>query len=323
MKGQQVATKENGALKQQGQPTPPQKRESLIPELTAKDVKLYLCPAATDPEIGFFVRFCVDKKLNPFAREAYLVKYSGQPAFIVIDVYKYIEPASRHPQYDGFEAGVIVLTKKGDVEDRVGEIVTKDEVLIGGWCRVHRKDVSRPFEVRFPLSMWDKNQAVWKTNKPHMMVKTVIKHCHTQAFPGLDNRSIPDEEVEITDVMVYEGEKDAPASERTAIAPAEEVPEGAVEQAETPDPEKVREAMLNKRRRMFFMHMRKKHKLSGEIEIRERVSKVLGVKVEHIKDFTADDEQFMKWAAADEFHFDEDPAKELFTDYARPKGLDD
>ena len=46
--------------------------------LTSKIVRDYLVPSdsrVTDQEIGMFLKLCEYQKLNPFLREAYLVKY--------------------------------------------------------------------------------------------------------------------------------------------------------------------------------------------------------------------------------------------------------
>jgi len=53
--------------------------------ITFNDVKKYLCPKASDAEIGLFLKICQAEGLNPFAREVYLVKYKeDQPAAIII-----------------------------------------------------------------------------------------------------------------------------------------------------------------------------------------------------------------------------------------------
>jgi len=52
---------------------------------TFEDVRKYICPKASDAEIGLFLKTCSSEGLNPFAREIYLVKYAeDQPAAIVI-----------------------------------------------------------------------------------------------------------------------------------------------------------------------------------------------------------------------------------------------
>ncbi len=83
-------------------------------ELTPEIVKKYICPLATDQEIYLFLQLCRFQKLNPFLREIYLIKYSAtQPASMVTGKETFTKRASRHPQYKGFKAGVVVQNKQG------------------------------------------------------------------------------------------------------------------------------------------------------------------------------------------------------------------
>ena len=72
MKGQQIATKENNKKELA------QINNSF--DVSPQDIKKFLCPNAADPEISIFVRFCVAKRLDPFAKDVYLIKYEKQPA---------------------------------------------------------------------------------------------------------------------------------------------------------------------------------------------------------------------------------------------------
>ena len=78
------------------------------------DVRKFICQKATDTECKLFLETCKQYKLNPFTREAYLIHYDNKsddtPATIVLGKSCYLQMAERHPAYDGFEAGVIVLS---------------------------------------------------------------------------------------------------------------------------------------------------------------------------------------------------------------------
>ena len=52
--------------------------------LNAETVKNYICPRATQQEILMFLELCKAQKLNPFIRDAYLVKYGDQAANIIV-----------------------------------------------------------------------------------------------------------------------------------------------------------------------------------------------------------------------------------------------
>lgn len=52
--------------------------------LSAETVKNYICPDANQQEILYFLELCKAQQLNPFIRDAYLVKYGQQPAQIIV-----------------------------------------------------------------------------------------------------------------------------------------------------------------------------------------------------------------------------------------------
>ena len=82
-----------------------------------EEVRHFICEKATDAECKIFLETCRAYRLNPFTREAYLIHYDNKsdetPATIVLGKNCYLQMAERHPAYDGFEAGVIVLNESG------------------------------------------------------------------------------------------------------------------------------------------------------------------------------------------------------------------
>lgn len=97
-------------------------------------------------EFKFFTELCKARKLNPFLKEAYCVKYGNNPAQIIVGKDVFLKRAIRHPQYDGMESGIIVQNKKtGDIIERAGLFwLANSENLVGGWARVFRKDWAHP-----------------------------------------------------------------------------------------------------------------------------------------------------------------------------------
>lgn len=98
----------------------------------------------TASEFKFFTELCKVRKLNPFLKEAYCIKYGNQPATIVVGKDAIIKRAVLHPQYDGKESGVIVMDDDGNTKERKGCFVSPNETLVGGWCNVYRKDTKHP-----------------------------------------------------------------------------------------------------------------------------------------------------------------------------------
>ncbi len=89
--------------------------------LTPNMIRAYLVSGdagnVTDQEVVMFLNLCRYQHLNPFLREAYLVKYGNSPATIVTGKDAFMKRAKRNTKYKGFQAGVVVLTDKG-LEER-------------------------------------------------------------------------------------------------------------------------------------------------------------------------------------------------------------
>lgn len=113
-------------------------------KLTPKIVQDYLVGTTaqiTMPEFKLFTELCKVRKLNPFLREAYLIKYSNnQPASIVVGKDAILKRAVLNPHYNGMKSGIIVLNDKGELTERKGTFKLDNEQLVGGWAEVFRKD---------------------------------------------------------------------------------------------------------------------------------------------------------------------------------------
>lgn len=95
----------------------------------------------TMQEFKLFTELCKVRKLNPFLREAYLIKYkAGTPAQLVVGKDAILKRAVLNPNYDGMESGIIVHKEDGSIEERQGTFRLETERLVGGWARVFRKD---------------------------------------------------------------------------------------------------------------------------------------------------------------------------------------
>ena len=71
----------------------------------------------TNQEFKLFTELCKVRKLNPFLREAYLIKYkAGTPAQLVVGKDAILKRAVLNPNYDGMECGIIVQKEDGSIE---------------------------------------------------------------------------------------------------------------------------------------------------------------------------------------------------------------
>ena len=97
-------------------------------------------------EFKFFTELCKARKLNPFLKEAYCIKFGSQPAQIVVGKDAILKRAIIHPDYDGMESGVIVqVNETGEIIERKGTFyLNSEEKLVGGWAKVYRKNWKYP-----------------------------------------------------------------------------------------------------------------------------------------------------------------------------------
>jgi len=100
----------------------------------------------TMQEFKFFTELCKARKLNPFLKEAYCIKYGNNPAQIVVGKDAVLKRAVLNPSFDGLESGVIVQNvSTGELIERAGTFYLRDtEKLVGGWAKVYRKDWTHP-----------------------------------------------------------------------------------------------------------------------------------------------------------------------------------
>lgn len=91
----------------------------------------------TDREVFTFIELCKAHRLNPFIKEAYLVKYGSNPATIITGKDVFIKRAARNEKCCGFKAGVAVRTPEGGYLEREGSMVLPGESILGGWSEVY------------------------------------------------------------------------------------------------------------------------------------------------------------------------------------------
>ena len=183
-----------------------------------EEVRHFICEKATDAECKIFLETCRAYRLNPFTREAYLIHYDNKnddtPCTIVLGKNFYLQMAERHPAYDGFEAGVIVLNESG-VEYREGSIVYEGEELLGGWARVYRKDRTRPSYDEVKFSEYNTGKSLWAAKPVTMIRKVALVHALREAFPSTYGLTYDESEISVevdAEGTARELDDDAPRS---------------------------------------------------------------------------------------------------------------
>lgn len=154
-------------------------------KLTGTTVANYLTRGngqVSEQEIVMFMNLCKFQKLNPFLNEAYLIKFGGAPAQIVVSKEAFMKRAESHPQYGGLRAGIIV-ERDNELVEIEGAVKLKADQLIGGWATVYRKDREQPTVVKISLEEFGKSQATWKDMPQNMIRKSAIVNALREAFP--------------------------------------------------------------------------------------------------------------------------------------------
>ena len=138
--------------------------------------------SVTDQEIVYFMHLCKSRQLNPFIKEAYLIKYGQEPATMVVARDALEKRAIKNVQYNGKKVGIYVMNKEtNELIKRDGTIYIKEtEKLIGAWCTVYRKDWENPVSVEVNLDEYigrkkDGTANTNWTNKPVTMITKVAK----------------------------------------------------------------------------------------------------------------------------------------------------
>ncbi|MFV8821819.1 phage recombination protein Bet [Faecalibacterium sp. 9] len=213
--------------------------------VTFDDVRDFICKEATIAECRIFLETCKQYHLNPFTKEAYLIHYDNKngdtASTIVLGKTCYMKMAEAHPQYDGFEAGVIVFVPEvGELIHREGSIVYEDEKLVGGWAKAYRKDRSRPFYEEVKLSEYDTKKSLWVTKPATMIRKVALVHALRESFPATFGSLYDESEVPVAAEASYrEVENEQPeigAMQPRKLKPKKEQPEPfAVETTDTND----------------------------------------------------------------------------------------
>ena len=169
----------------------------------------------TDQEIVMFLNLCKFQHLNPFLREAYLVKYGNEPATIVTGKDAFAKRAQRNERYKGVQAGVIVCNSGGETENRIGSLTLPGEALVGGWSKVYVQGYEVPIEITVSLEEYigrKKDGEVnrqWKSKPATMIRKVAYVQALREAFPedfagmydademGLDSMALSDTPVPV------------------------------------------------------------------------------------------------------------------------------
>ncbi len=182
------------------------------PALTIQEVRRYICPEASDQEIGLFLRICQEMKLNPFAHDVYLIKYGEEVAQTIVAIDAYLKSAEDCPEYDGHQAGIILkpIETRGDPIFREGSFLLPEEVdrLAGGWAKVFRKDRKMPFYTAvskaecIKLTKRGEVTKFWREQPATLLRKVALARALKEALPNRYAGILPDTDYEMAEDQV-------------------------------------------------------------------------------------------------------------------------
>lgn len=152
--------------------------------VTADDVRNLICPSADQKEVSLFLQLCKSQRLNPFVKDAYLVKYGSNPAQMITNYQVFNRRACRNDNYAGIENGVVVL-RNGEIVHKDGSAVYKaaGETLLGGWAKVHFKDNRKPAYAEVALDDYSTGKSNWQKMPGVMIEKCAKAAAWRLAFP--------------------------------------------------------------------------------------------------------------------------------------------
>jgi len=189
----------------------------------------------TEQEVMMFLALCKYQKLNPFLREAYLIKYGSETATIVTGKETFLKRAVKNPRYRGHITGI---SKDGKI----------------AWAEVHVKeyDVSIRCEVDYDEYVSKKKDGtinkMWREKPRTMLKKVALVQALREAFPedfggmyspeeisSIQMDTLPTNEIKLPINMPVEVESQEPHQYKDPTTPAL-----TEEMRECPDSEKLK-----------------------------------------------------------------------------------
>lgn len=137
--------------------------------------------------ITSFMMLCRARQLNPFVQDCYLIGYDGRngPQWSIITAKSALDKrAEMHPEFDGYETGLVIQKEDGSLEYRDGQIMLPQDNVVGAWTKVYRKDRGRPTQHEINVNAYDSGLNRWKTDLAGMLCKCVEAGGLRKAFPN-------------------------------------------------------------------------------------------------------------------------------------------
>lgn len=214
-------------------------------KLSPAMVKNYLVSGGgnvTDQEVVMFINLCKFQHLNPFLREAYLIKYGSSPATMVTGKDVFTKRAKRNPMFAGMQAGIFVLDADKRITEREGAMALPGEQIVGGWAKVYIKGYEQPVYAAAGFDEYAGRKgdgtlnAQWASKPATMIRKVALVQALREAFPeDFEGLYSPEEIKDANTVLDYgTAPIEVPAAEVHAQEVVDEIPANATVADEDP-----------------------------------------------------------------------------------------
>ncbi|MCI8632479.1 MAG: phage recombination protein Bet [Lachnospiraceae bacterium] len=229
----------------------PRKNSTQILEYEANGEKVKLSPQTvrnylvsgggnvSDQEVVMFLNLCKYQHLNPFLREAYLIKYGNSPATIVTGKDVFIKRAKRNPAFMGKQSGIIVQTENGETIEREGTFHLQEEKIVGGWAKVFVRGYEHPeyASVAFDEYAGRKSNgelnSQWASKPATMIKKVALVQALRETFPeDFNGLYVQEEKPETSEIVLDETIISEPAQLQQEVQPVQQIQQEPVQTAD-------------------------------------------------------------------------------------------
>ena len=245
-------------------------------QLSKPIIKQYLVSGdadkVTDQEIMMFLSLCKFQKLNPFLREAYLIKYGTSAATIVTGKETFLKRAVKNPKYRGHKTGI---DDNGDV----------------AWAEVYVEGYECPIrcEVDYEEYVGRKRDgtitAIWKTKRRTMLKKVALVQALREAFPedfgGMYSEEEINEDLSTEPIDVTPEERTVEPKRKSEKKEGQEKPE----EKKKPESTKQREGMATQsQKKMIFAKLKKADILEEDFKAYMGIESMNDLKFEFVNE---------------------------------------
>lgn len=171
--------------------------------ITLDDVRQLIStdPSVTNKEVILFMEMCKARGINPWLKEAYLIKYKSKDresqATIVVGKDFFTKTAEKNGESDGWEAGITLISDSGErVQVEGSDYNAKiDGQLVGGWARVYKKNRRVPYYASVSIKEYGQMKrnyttgnmeysGNWATKPATMIRKVALVQALREAYPA-------------------------------------------------------------------------------------------------------------------------------------------